>query len=58
MRDGYKRLNMSKLNISHKTISTQEALKNVTPIQFIDDVYKETKKVQIDNQGVHYVPNR
>lgn len=58
MREGYKKLNISKLNRAHKTISTQEALKNVTPMKFIEDVYNGTKKVQIDNQGVHYVPNR
>ena len=58
MRDGYKKLNLSKLNRSHKTVSIQEALSQVTPIQFIDDVYCGAKKVQIDKQGIHYVPNR
>nr|DAH71396.1 MAG TPA: hypothetical protein [Caudoviricetes sp.]DAU04519.1 MAG TPA: hypothetical protein [Caudoviricetes sp.] len=59
MRDGYKRLNLSKLNSRpRKTMSIQEALSQVDPIQFIDDVYNETKKVQIDKQGIQYVPNR
>lgn len=55
MREGYKRLNISKLNISNKTISMEEALKDVTPMVFIEDVYNGRKKVKIDNQGIHYV---
>lgn len=58
MREGYKKLNISKLNRTHKIISMQEALKDVTPMTFIEDVYNGTKKVQIDRQGVHYVSSR
>ena len=55
MEEEYKRLDMSKLNMSHKIISMEEALKDVTPMKFIDDVYNGTKKVKIDKQGIHYV---
>ena len=55
MREGYKRFDISKLNISNKTISMEEALKDVTPMVFIEDVYNGRKKVKIDNQGIHYV---
>lgn len=39
MREGYRKLNMSKLNNrKHKTISTAEALQNITPIQWSENV--------------------
>ena len=55
MEEGYKRLDLSKLNTSHKIISMGEALKDVTPMIFNEDVYNGTKKVKIDRQGIHYV---
>lgn len=55
MKNDYKRLDLSKLNMSNKTISMEEALKDVTPMVFIEDVYNCRKKVKIDNQGIHYV---
>ncbi len=59
MREGYKKLDKSKLNNRiNKTISTKEALSQVTPLEFIEDVYNGTKKVQIDKRGIHYVSNR
>ncbi len=55
MREGYKKLDKSKLNNRiNKTISTKEALSQVTPLEFIEDVYNGTKKVQIDKRGIHY----
>ncbi len=59
MREGYRKLDKTKLNTrNHKIISMQEALTQITPMQFIEDVYNGTKKVQIDKQGVHYVSSR
>ena len=56
MREGYRKLNKTKLNAqNHKVISMQEALTQITPMQFIEDVYNGNKKVQIDKQGVHYL---
>lgn len=56
MREGYKKLDKSKLNNRiHKTISTKEALSQVTPLEFIEDVYNGTKKVQIDKRGYCYI---
>lgn len=45
MREGYKKLDKSKLNNRiHKTISTKEALSQIIPMQFIEDVYNGVKK--------------
>ena len=55
MQEGYKRLDLSKLNMSHKIISMEEALKDITPMIFNEAVYNGTKKVKIDKQGIHYV---
>ena len=55
MQEGYKRFDLSKLNMSHKIISMEEALKDVTPMVFNEEVYNGTKKVKIDKQGIHYV---
>lgn len=56
MREGYRKLDKTKFNTrNHKIISMQEALTQITPMQFIEDVYNGTKKVQIDKQGVHYL---
>lgn len=53
MRDGYRKLNMSKLsNRKHKIISTNEALKDVSPIKWSNDVLDGMKKVQIDKRGI------
>ena len=55
MNKRYKRLDLSKLNMSHKIISMEEALKDVTPMIFNEQVYNGTKKVKIDKRGIHYV---
>ena len=56
MREGYRKLDKTKFNTrNHKIISMQEALAQITPMQFIEDVYNGTKKIQIDKQGVHYL---
>lgn len=55
MENNYKRLDLSTLNMSHKVISMEEALKDVTPMVFIEDVYNGSKKVKIDKQGIHHV---
>lgn len=56
MREEYKKLNKLKLNNRpHRTISTEEALSQVTPMQFIEDVYNGTAKVIISKQGINYV---
>lgn len=54
----YKKLNMSKINISklkfreHSIISTEEALKDVTPIDWPEDVLNGDKKVIISKEGI------
>lgn len=48
MQEEYKRLDLSKLNMSHEIISMEEALKDITPMVFDEEVYNETKKVKID----------
>lgn len=55
MQEGYKRLDLSKLNMSHKIISMEKALKDVIPMVFDEEVYNGTKKVKIDKQEIHYV---
>lgn len=56
MREEYKKLNKLKLNNRpHRIISTEEALSQVTPMQFIEDVYNGTAKVIISKQGINYV---
>lgn len=53
MHEGYRKLNMSKLNNrEHKTISTIGALQNITPIQWSENVLNGTSKVQIDKRGI------
>ena len=56
MREGYRKLNMSKLsNRKHKTISTTESLKDITPIQWSESVLNGTSNVLIDKRGIHEV---
>lgn len=56
METTYRNLNMSKLkNRSHKVVSTVDALKNVTPIEWKNTVYTTQEKVIIDKQGIRYV---
>ena len=55
MQNNYKRLDLSKLNMSHEIISMEEALQDVTPIVFPEEVYNGTKKLKIDKQGIHYI---
>lgn len=55
MSKGYRRLDLSKLNMSHKIISMEKTLKDVTPMVFDEEVYNGTKKVKIDKQGIYYV---
>ena len=55
----YRKLNMSKLGQrTHKTVSTVDALKDVTPMEWKDTVYTGTEKVVIRKQGINYVQNR
>lgn len=55
----YRKLNMSKLRQrTHKTVSTFDALKNVTPMQWKDSVYTGKEKVIVNKQGINYVQNR
>lgn len=59
METAYKKLNMTKLKFrKHRTISTYEALKDVTPIEWKDTVYTGEEKVIINRQGINYVQNR
>lgn len=56
MREGYRKLDMSKINNrKHQTISTAEALQNITPIQWAENVLNGTNKVQIDKRGIYEV---
>ena len=49
----YKKLDMSKLKFSeHSIISTEEALKDVTPIDWPEDVLNGDKKVIISKEGI------
>lgn len=41
----HKRLDFSKINFSKKEITTEEALKDVSPIPWTNDVLKGNKKV-------------
>jgi hypothetical protein len=43
----YKKLDMSKLIFADGFISTEEALKDVTPIEWSDDVLSGKKKVTV-----------
>lgn len=56
MRDGYRKMNMSKLsNRKHKVISTNEALKDVTPIEWSSNVLNGRNKIRIDKRGIKEV---
>ena len=56
MRNGYRKMNMSKLsNRKHKVISTNEALKDVAPIEWSSNVLNGTNKVRIDKRGIKEV---
>lgn len=45
---GYRKLDMSKLaNRKHQTMSSKEALKDIEPIKWSDDVINGKKKVTI-----------
>lgn len=56
MREEYKKINMSQLSSRrHKTISTNEALKDITPIQWSKNVLNGTSKVQIDKRGIQEI---
>lgn len=46
-RQGYKRLDFSKLNFSDKVITNKEALHDVNPFKWSDDVLQGKKKVII-----------
>lgn len=49
----YKKLDMSKLKFrEHSIISTEEALKDVTPIDWPEDVLNGDKKVIISKEGI------
>ena len=46
-RQGYKRLEFSKLNFSDKVVTAEEALRDVTPFKWTEDVLQGKKKVII-----------
>lgn len=50
----YRRLDFSKLNFSNNIISTEEALKDVTPIQWPEDVLNGVKKINITKAEKDY----
>lgn len=49
-RSGYKRLNLDSLRFSDKVMSSKEALKDVTPIEWSDEVISGERKVIIKKQ--------
>ena len=49
-RSDYRRLDMSKLKFSDKTMSMEESLKDIIPIHWSDDVLNGKKKVIISKQ--------
>lgn len=46
---GYRKLNFSKLNFSDDTVSYEEALKNVTPLNISNEVILGKRKLQVTN---------
>lgn len=50
MDDEYKRLDLSKLNIKKNNITTKEALKDVEPIPWVNEVYEGKQRVVIFRQ--------
>lgn len=55
----YKKLNMSKLKFrEHSIISTEEALKDVTSIDWPEDVLNGDKKVVISKEGIIFQNNQ
>ena len=49
MATGYKKINKHKLNErKHRIVSTEVALKNITPIKWSNDVMIGKKKITID----------
>lgn len=44
-RQGYRRLDFSKLSFSDKIVTTEEALRDVVPFKWADDVLQGKKKV-------------
>ena len=53
----YKKPDLS--NIRHsKILSSEEALKDITPLNLDAAVYTGEKQVVIDKQGIHYVPEK
>lgn len=55
----YKTLDISKLKFrEHSIISTEEALKDVTPIDWPDDVLNGDKKVIISKEGIIFQNNQ
>lgn len=59
MQNTYKKLDMSTLRSrKHTAISTKQALSNIAPLELSSTVYDGSQKIQIDKQGISYVPNR
>ena len=50
----YRRLDFSKLKFSENIISTEEALKDITPIQWSDEILSGRKKVTITKAEKDY----
>jgi hypothetical protein len=50
----YKRLDMSKLVFADRIVPMEEALKDVTPIEWSDDVLSGKKKVVVTNAEKDY----
>lgn len=53
-RNGYKRLDFSKLNFSDNVISREEALENITPFELENDVVLGQKKIKITKAEKDY----
>lgn len=51
---GYRRLNLDKLNFSKKTVSFEEATKDVKPISFPTDVINGNKHVTVNTTEKDY----
>lgn len=49
-KNGYRRLDMSKIRFSDKPMSMEESLKDVIPIHWPDDVLNGKKKVVVSKQ--------
>lgn len=52
--DEYRRLNFNKLNFASSTITYEEALKNVTPLELPESIVSGNKKISITKAEKDY----